>query len=356
MGKRIKIGTFNLKNLALPGVDYYPDRQWSEPQYARKIHWTAGMLQRMDADLVGFQEVFHTDALREAVAQSSAFEGSQVFAPGAPANGPVSGPRVGLVTRLRLFSAPRSIETFPEGVDLSFTDPDTGESMAVAIDRFSRPVLRADVELVSGVIAAVFVVHLKSKRPSLTEAEEGTDPRTNDLFAPALGSARSLIRRAAEAAALRRLIIDELEGTRMPVIVLGDLNDDLHAVTNTMIEGEDPLRFYGGLDAEQNLVARRRRWDVRLYNATAMHMRKSPRDTIYTHVYNGEYGTLDHIYLSEEFYQGAPRNQRLGDLEYVHCFNDHLVDQSMTFETRFNDASDHGQLVVTLDMFEPTPA
>src|SRR3712207_7688468 len=51
---------------ARAGERFYPDeRPYSEAEYERKATWTAEQLRRMDADLVGFQEVFHEEALRE---------------------------------------------------------------------------------------------------------------------------------------------------------------------------------------------------------------------------------------------------------------------------------------------------
>jgi hypothetical protein len=69
----------------------------------------------MDADLVGFQEVFHEDALREVCTRSGRFDDALVVAPGADGT---SGPRLGLATRLPLVDdAVAAITEFPKGLD-----------------------------------------------------------------------------------------------------------------------------------------------------------------------------------------------------------------------------------------------
>ena len=70
----VKVGTFNVLNLARPGERYYPDEKpYSAAEYEKKAAWIVGQLGRMDADLVGFQEVFHEDALRDVCARSQQF-------------------------------------------------------------------------------------------------------------------------------------------------------------------------------------------------------------------------------------------------------------------------------------------
>ena len=57
------VATFNLYNLVKAETPYYGNRRYSTEQFNRKVAWVAGQLDSMDADIVGFQEVFHTEAL-----------------------------------------------------------------------------------------------------------------------------------------------------------------------------------------------------------------------------------------------------------------------------------------------------
>jgi Endonuclease/Exonuclease/phosphatase family len=326
----IKVGTFNVLNLARPGERYYPDEApYSDAEFARKADWIGEQLRRMDADLVGFQEVFHEKALRDVCDRSGRFDGAEVIAPGADG---VSGPRLGLVTRLPLVEPPTSITDFPAGVDAAV------DGLALPVGAFSRPVLRARVVLdtASGATATVFVVHLKSKRPIVDPAAAEHDPREE-----ALGKARSLIRRAAEAAALRFLLLDELVGNAAPVIVLGDLNDAARAVSTDIVMGDSPSRFWPS-DRE----VREAYWDRLLYSAYELNARQIGRDVSYTHIFNGHYENLDHILDSEEFYGRNP--DRVGEVVNLRYFNDHLVDSQLSNDRPNRIASDHAQLVAEI--------
>ncbi len=75
--------------------------------------------------------------------------------------------------------------------------------------RFERPVLHARLRLKQGERLHVLVVHLKSKRPKfLQDAQGRTSEDTSDPDVAARATLRSLLMRAAEAAALRALVVD----------------------------------------------------------------------------------------------------------------------------------------------------
>ncbi|HIK45533.1 MAG TPA: endonuclease/exonuclease/phosphatase family protein, partial [Leptolyngbyaceae cyanobacterium M65_K2018_010] len=65
-----RVGTFNLCNLALPQREYYPGEAYSQEDYLKKLTWIGAQLDRMKVDIVGFQEVFHQGALKEALHRS----------------------------------------------------------------------------------------------------------------------------------------------------------------------------------------------------------------------------------------------------------------------------------------------
>jgi hypothetical protein len=102
----------------------------------------------------------------------------------------------------------------------------------------------------------------------------------------------------------------------------------------------------------RNLRAEDKRtiWDVLLYNAKDIQARQSYRDVYYTHLHNGHHDSLDHILVSQEFVRQNPR--RLGYVEYVKVFNDHLIDQTLSHDKIPKWQSDHGQVVITIQMEE----
>ncbi|MBC6446155.1 endonuclease/exonuclease/phosphatase family protein [Actinokineospora xionganensis] len=326
----VKVGTFNVLNLALPEVPYYPDElPYSIAEFDRKAAWIGEQLRRMDADVVGFQEVFAEAALREVCARSQAFATATVLAPGADG---ASGPRVGLATTLPLAEPAESITDFPPGLHTSV------DGIALPVGTFSRPVLRARVVFSPAVTVTVFVVHLKSKRPIVDVTIPQHDPREE-----ALGKARSLIRRTAEAVALRFLVLDEVVANNRPVIVLGDLNDGPRAVSTEIVGGDLPSRFW-----PRGPELRETYWDRVLYSAHALQARNIGRDVGYSHIFNSHYENLDHILVSQEFYDRNPN--RFGELADLRHFNDHLVDNQLSNDRPDRTTSDHAQLVAEIDL------
>ncbi|AKJ07915.1 endonuclease/exonuclease/phosphatase family protein [Archangium gephyra] len=329
---RFKAGTFNVLNLALPGQVTYPnDKPYTEDEYKKKLDWIGGQLGRMDADIVGFQEVWHPDALKAAVEAGQ--RGDKVFKTFVAAQSDKS-PHVALATSLDVVQT-LSHHAFPEGFELSVS------GLAAPIKAFSRPVLQADLKLPGGQELTVLVAHLKSKRPMVDGGHEAT---ARDL---ALGSARSLIVRSAEAYALRCVLLNLMQDTRRPVILLGDLNDTALSVTTTIISGTPPLHH---LPPEKKQPI----WDVLLHNAFDIQARQNARrDVSYSHIFNGYYDTLDQIYVSQEF--NRLNAERLAEVEYVHYFNDHLLDRTLSREGEGRIQSDHGQVVATLRLKDPGP-
>jgi endonuclease/exonuclease/phosphatase family metal-dependent hydrolase len=209
------------------------------------------------------------------------------------------------------------------------------EGVALPVGNFSRPVLRARLRMDETREVTVFVVHLKSKRPIRKPGADEHDPREE-----ALGKARALVRRASEAAALRFLVLDEIVGNPRPAIVLGDLNDGTRAVTTDVVMGDEPSRFWPRPEQKPAY------WDRVLYSAHEINARLAGRDVSYTHIFNGHYENLDHILVSQEFYDRNP--QRIGEVANVRYFNDHLFDGRLSNDDRDRIVSDHAQLVAEL--------
>ena len=71
MQHEVRFATFNLLNLALPGVRFYADQEpHTQAQYDAKADWIAQQIDRLDADVIGFQEVFSQDALRDVLSRT----------------------------------------------------------------------------------------------------------------------------------------------------------------------------------------------------------------------------------------------------------------------------------------------
>lgn len=340
---KIKIATFNLNNLALPNIDYYPNERYSEELYEEKCRWIAGQLDALDADLVVFQEVFQKEALEHALSLCSPAVSAKLNDVRVPAYDGMS-PRVCLATHYAIASC-EWIEGIPKKVLENFNlGAAPIELDGKPIDRFSRPILRTQVrvpDLGDGVDAIVLGTHLKSKSADRLAGEAG------GILNDPIGQARSLIRRAVEAVGLRCLVLNDLapqEGSppplRPPLVLCGDCNDDTIAVTTQILCGAR----YGG-------------YDKLLRSALELHSSRSLYSAYYTYIHDGHYESLDQIFLSDHF---APGNsKRIGDVEYVRFLTDHLVDETLYRGSIPRYQSDHGQVVVTIkprDAGTPPPS
>lgn len=306
-----RIATFNALNLNLASLGFIGRlnaRPLTAEEYAAKTGSIATELTALAPDIVGFQEVFSEAALRDACSQSPGLGGMTVHAPLAkpvpdplgPAGDLVSdGPHVGIASRFPLSGPPSMITDFrPEAapvVPLGRHSAMT-ELHLLGITAFERPLLRAEIEVDGLPGLVVLVAHLKSKRPKFLPGEDLDDP-----IVQALGAMRSLIVRACEAAALRAQVVAERDswvaGKRRPVVVLGDLNDDLDSVTTQMICGGKPYLSNGQTTVSRS-TWRFRTKDMML---SAFELAMPPIGQGHTHVFGGKASVIDHILMSADF-------------------------------------------------------
>lgn len=337
---RVAFATANLLNLNLPGRPIYRDADgWDSDVYERKIDWTARTLATLDADVWGFQELWDRRALTE-LSKAAGF-GSRytLLAPEDAAGGAIV--CAGAVRRELLVSDPTWITDFPDDFVLKSggDDQQTGD-LWVQIDRFSRPVLRFEIKAHPKTKPiAVFVAHLKSRNPTPVYRErDWYDKSVHGPHALGLGAALATIRRTAEAAALRWILTETMKGSDTPVVVLGDLNDGQHSNTLNILT-EQPGYLFG--DSRGGT-------DNGLYTVQSLQEYRSLRDVYYTHVYRNKRESLDHVLVSEQFYDHSRRRVwRFVDMAVT---NDHLnVDDHNTSGT-----TDHGIVKATFE-YGPAP-
>ena len=313
--KRLSIGTFNLYNLNEPGLPIYTDESgWSQEEYDLKIDWTARMIRLLHPDIFGFQELWHGVSMTRALEDSGKADDYDLLVPS-----DIDGTRIvcaGIVRKGLIEGQAEWIEDFPKKFVLksSGDDPQT-PAISVGIHSFSRPVLhftirpREDHEAVH-----VYVCHFKSKGPTKVFQESWfkADEATYKKHATSLGSAISTIRRTAEAAALRFILTERMKGNRTPVIVVGDINDG-HLSNTANILTAQPRYLVGDSTGGG---------DVSLYTAQTLQEYRSSRDVYYTHIFQDAMESLDHILVSEEFYDNSKR--RIWMFDGMTVSNDHL--------------------------------
>jgi endonuclease/exonuclease/phosphatase family metal-dependent hydrolase len=320
----MKIATFNALNLVLPKHYYYDRKVYTDEEYQEKKNWINRQLLNMQADIVGFQEVFHQEALVDVLRENPFYKGkTQLVVAGADGKHPA----VGLISKFPILDY-AVIPDLPELLEI--------DGVEIPIRKFSRPVLKARIKLNDNIDMVVFVAHLKSKRPAFADGADVENP-----VELAKAQACSLMQRAAEAFGLRTLMMAELQHRTAPVVLMGDFNDTHTAVTTRLLSGEPPFRF---LPLDKKL----RQWDVLLYHVKDIQARLSYADTYYTHIHNGHHESLDHIMVSQELVAENPQN--IGRVGSVRVFNDHLIDSTLSNDRLPVWQSDHAQVVASIEM------
>ncbi|UYV38564.1 endonuclease/exonuclease/phosphatase family protein [Rhodobacteraceae bacterium D3-12] len=388
---RFTIASFNVKNLIGADKEFYEFLHYTPEEYAWKKDWMAEQVITLDADIIGFQEIFEEEALRDvldeadrrgaslndatlpdatkkyrkkAIFRKLAYEGYRdaalAFAPnvndGAPGH---RRPGLAIVSRFGFVDPPEVLQDLDTPLAIPLQELGGGDAGHYTVTRLSRPVLKARIP-VGGEVVTVFNCHLKSKlgehiRPKGADFAPEENLVSYDAAGRAMGSLRAALRRMAEAWVLRREILAELDLGR-PVMVMGDFNDGEHAVSSEIIAGELPFKNYSWMlrhDAnhaqdrytrQENEHITEQVHRVRLHSTEKLFVRKSLRDMVYTSAFGGVYESIDQIYVSRHFHPDY--DKKIGDMEYFSVFNDHLTDGSHD-EAPYNKlASDHGQIMV----------
>lgn len=326
---KLRIATLNCLNLALPGRRFYAGVDpYSPDEYIAKTQWLAQMLDRIGADFVLVQEIFHEQALSDVVQQAGGARNWSLSVPLAPPDN--DKPRLGLIWRRPWQPRLESIVDFAAGDAVAV--PEAGVHGS-----FSRPVLLAEAALpdFGGAVLTLLNVHLKSRRPDFLEGEDRDDP-----IAESRAQLRSLIRRGAEAAALRRIVVESTRRSRAPLIVAGDFNGDSAAVTTQIVADTSWKRE----DRPQR--------DCMLFDALDVEERISPgrgRDVAFTILHAGEPERIDHVLVSEEF---VPQSKHaIGRVTAVEILGDHLSERLRSDSGPRLDRiyADHAAVCVTIE-------
>lgn len=333
----VSFASSNLYNLNLPGHKIYNDQDgWDVEAYNKKVSWASNMITKLSADVWGFQELWHRDALIKVFSETPFSNNYELLVPDNH-----TGQKIvcaGAVKKTILVGQPKWIEDFPQKFKLlsGGDDPQTSD-ISVQVDKFSRPVLKFRIKPRSnGKTISVYVAHLKSKSPTRIYYEQWykDDKEYYSKHTENLGSAIATIRRTSEAAALRMILTDEMKGNEIPVVVLGDLNDGQHSNTLNVLTGQ-PNYLLSGFTKGGS--------DVDLYTVGTLQEYRSLRDVYYTHVHQNLKESLDHILVSQEFYDNSKK--RVWAFKGMEILNDHLN----TEDHKSNGTSDHGVVKATFE-------
>nr|WP_254007664.1 endonuclease/exonuclease/phosphatase family protein [Rhizobium sp. L1K21] len=318
-----------------------------------KVAWIGAQIRLLDAEVIGFQELWSRQALVDAFDRAGLQDDYDIVARDAPGRGR---PQVALAVKKgsngqsQLLDGAGWIENFPDDFrfdNLHETDG-ASEEINITITKFSRPVLAATIQpqgkSPTPPPVKIYVAHLKSKGPARLSF---ADPKPVVLqhHAKITQSAVAHIRRIMEAGAMRAMLDAVMKSTDevkiSPVVVLGDLNDDTLSVSTELLADQPTYRVIQKSRAGEQS-------DKGLYTGERLQQYRSARHVYYTHIYKDKRESLDHILVSEEFYDHS--RKRLWSFRELEVFNDHLNRES--FEKI--GASDHGLVRAYFD-WNPMP-
>ncbi|MCL2918359.1 endonuclease/exonuclease/phosphatase family protein [Shewanella litorisediminis] len=356
---RVDIATLNLFNfLAPPAAAYEFDRIYSNEQWQKKCNWLRHCVTSLEADIIGFQEVFSVDELKALMQELGYPHFAVVDTPGCE-DYVCRSPVVAIASRLPL-------------AEVAAVEPDPAALAAMDLNadfRFGRRVLRATVSLDDWGMLDIYVLHFKSQRPLFEPEALGDMKAAPRLLAHrALGSFASSARRGFEAMLLYQALINRRDETANPMVIMGDFNSGLDAAEfrgfwlgADAIHGND--RQVAGLGGLSEQAFSRAIGHFALKDASVLFLESqlferqgggvlgadSMEDLSWarrpTHYLGSRGSLLDHILLSQDF-DGALAPAR-GRVCHFSVFDEHL--RSPVYE-RDSESSDHAALVVGLEL------
>jgi len=339
------INAFNLQLADQPTYNAGRPAFASNAAYRRRIEWLAATVRRLDADVIAFQEIWSARALEDVFREARKLTAYRLLVRDSPGLGQ---PQVALAIR-RPWTVDHHewIENFPPSFRLQNLKERHGaaETIDVSISAWSRPILKAQISLdVSRrrpPPVTLYSTHFKSKAPARLASAQGQS-QVLAQHGSIARSAVSHLRRIVEAGALRAVLDEHMrsedELALSPTVVLGDLNDATHSVSSELLSAQPGYRLTASSRAGS-------RADRGLYSVETLQQYRSQRHVFYTYIFRNRHETLDHVMVSEEFYDHSKK--RHWSFDEMEIYNDHLAisNESRRERQRLLDESgavDHG--------------
>lgn len=338
----LRVATFNLYHFAAPGIFWHERKAnatYTPEQWAAKLAWISGMLTKMNADVVGFQEVVSAEALK-ALTQAA---GYPYFYNAARAIFDPDDPEVYVNATVAIASRlPFTTVNDLAGVAGIPADTVLDEGFG-----FSRVPVEAVVPAPGIGEIKVYVCHLKSQGafvdPDEIDAIGDWADKVKRYYAlRAVAGVDQVAKRAAEAAALYRTFRRTIDvDPDAAVILLGDMNENPESHTLGILTQGERVFSWGSVagDAIPEEFAHLKHV-FKLYDAWNLVPNQQNTRPV-THVSSSHSSVLDYVILSNGLNPKNPR--RHGTASKVEVFDAHLFDDSVR-----GVVSDHAPVVATI--------
>ena len=330
----LRIATINLLNFIEPPLACYEsDNIYSHSQWQAKCAWLTRCLQQLQPDVVGFQEVFSPQTLAKLI-EPLGFDWLQWVEEPRLQDEYIYQRPVNAIASRHPIMASGALTADKTVSELLGINPNFQFSRAPVWCRIAMPLMG---------LCDIYCVHFKSKRSAIDTlvwplSDDGVQLQT---MSRRLGRASSNLIRGAEAEVLMHHIIANRHQQQLPVVLMGDFNDQLDSsVLDILHVDEDMNRYAGqsGVQLEPGLDEYGLRDSFNLYKLHVTDAERLP-----THYWRGRGSVLDYILLSSEF---DPRSRASTmDVTDFKVFDQHMFGPESTLES---ESSDHAAVMVTL--------
>lgn len=330
---KVRVGTFNLFQFVEPPYSWYVKKDKFTPeQWIEKTTWIKNQVIEMNCDIIGFQEVFSKEALKELVSSL----GFKYFKTIDTPKTDKKNEKVFISTVVALASKYPIKNLRKVEIDLSSLK----KHNISGFFKFAREPIKATIELANKKYLDVYVCHLKSNRDNEFEyifTKDATLQDKKEKVKKALEDnySLSLKQRLCEANSL----FSNIKINKNPAVLMCDLNDKefsltIDALTNKRYHNETLTKDdYLMIDAYYYFKAK-------IYNP---HPEQKEIKRTPTSYFAGKGNVLDYIFVSSLF----DKNQKnsIGKITSYEVFDKHL-------QKNHNGSilqSDHAQVVCELE-------
>ena len=312
----IKIATFNLFQFCSPNFSFYTKKEkFQKEDWEEKKNWIKEQLQKMDCDIVGFQEVFSQEELKELVLECG-FKEFVVF------------------DEAKLDDKNRVYKTTTVALASKFPIKEIKKVSKNENFTFAREPIKATISLKNDLEINVYVAHLKSNRLNEFEykfTKDSTLEEKKSKLDIALKNnySLSLKQRLNEAKALHFDIKKQI----LPSILLCDLNDREFSIT---IDALTNKRFYKNELKKDDFILFDS-YDIAPKKVYNPHPEFKGFKRVPTSYFVGHGNTLDFIFVSKDL-ENSIKNHKV--------FDEHLQkNRNGTLKQ-----SDHAQVVCEIEI------
>lgn len=314
------------------------DNIYSREQWQEKQQWIETIVRKSQADIIGFQEVFSPSALASQCQKLGLNHFVCLQQPQLELDYIYSKPPVALASRFPI------LEAGTVDVDLTLLN-----DLNISPDFvFSRKIIRASILVPRLGECLIYVLHLKSKRPSLetdyvikrqkltrSEIQQRVE---QDVLAYVHGSWGSTIQRGTEAALLYQDIRQQMAASSKPrpVIVMGDFNDSLDSdALSPMVNSQKVRRVNGQMADRLCYTSQKALNHTTLYDVRELCPEIKDHKTQPTHYHGAEGNVIDHLLLSNDF--DVRDVQSLASVVDYQVFDQHLIDPVFVNDSQCSD-------------------